>query len=143
MQQMMVPAEEIGVILNKLIAENRLSAEAVACTAAIKKEWLTAFLAGKKVKPIPVKKVTHLVAMAELLTTGMDFISADERLAAFINVLLIKYQMTYANISAYTELSEEEIKEFVADYSSLSDEKKYQLAIKVFSIYHVLKNLSD
>ena len=61
-------------------------------------------------------------------------VSEDDRVIGIIDVLIQIYGMTYEMIAGYTGIDANEIIDFVNKEQPLSVEKKYKLAVKVFSI---------
>lgn len=78
----------------------------------------------------------HLLA---LLTSGMFACDVDSRLQAVIDVLQTNYGISVKTISIYTRVSEEDIKNFLADGNSVSVETKYKLAVPVLFLHYICK----
>lgn len=124
--------------LNSLIENGLLSYDVLAKATDIEKNRIENYLSGKcnALSENDIENIKYelrLANIADLLIEGMQ-VSEDDRVIGIIDVLIQIYGMTYEMIAGYTGIDANEIIDFVNKEHLLSVEKKYKLAVKVFSI---------
>ena len=131
--------------LNSLINNDMLSYDVLSKNTPIKKDVIADYLSGKcnvlsknYIKDIKYK--SRLSSIAYLLIEGMQ-VSEDDRVIGIIDVLIQIYGMTYEMIAGYTGLEMKDIIDFVNGTQILSVDKKYILAVKVFSIVQAIRGM--
>ncbi len=124
--------------LRRIIAEGRISEEALQTITGIQPEKLRSFLdeanpgvAGLSTEPqaLSVDESTRLSILAAQLTEGLR-IGDDERLTAIFESLTIECRLTLANIAQLTGVEDDDLESLLHDPQNVSIEKKYELALK-------------
>ena len=82
----------------------------------------------------------RLFRISDCLIDGMK-VSEDERVKGVIDVLMQVYGMDIKMISCYTHIKEQEILDFMNDLNQMTYEEKYRLAVKIFSLLQVMKDM--
>lgn len=84
-------------------------------------------------------KRTDFDSLISLLSIGMFTCEDDERVQTVLDVLLSDYKLSKETISLYTNVSEEDIQNFISDSKSVSIEIKYKLTVPVLFLHFVCK----
>jgi hypothetical protein len=130
------PADELRLIL----AEDRISEDALLAITGIQPQELWAFLNGAGAKPgmivagaeplaLSNDEIRRLSILAPQLTEGMR-IGNDERLKAIFESLTVECRLTPRNIARLTGVHVDVIENVLREPRTISIEKKYELAIK-------------
>lgn len=128
------PADE----LRRIIAEGRISEDALQAMTGIQPEKLRSFLndakpgmTGLTTEPQALSndESARLSILAAHLTEGMR-IGDDERLKAIFESLTIECRLTPQNIAQLTGLDVDDLESALRDPRTVPIEKKYELAIK-------------
>jgi predicted GTPase len=82
----------------------------------------------------------HIVSMIALLSGGMTFVTADERVKAIIEILNDDYQISAKTLALYAKIEEKDVDEFIRDCDSLTFEKRYRLAVVVLFLFKLFSD---
>lgn len=80
---------------------------------------------------------THPIEMSAFLT-AVDF-DEEQRLCSIIEGLHRDIGLSYETLAAYCEITTEELEEFLRNQESLTDKKKFKIAVRIMFLHHVLK----
>lgn len=128
------PADE----LRRIIAEGRLSEDALQAITGIQPEKLRSFLdeaklgmSGLTAEPqaLSSDEGARLSILAAQLTEGLR-IGEDERLKAIVESLTIESRLTLPNLAQLTGIDVDDLEGALRDPRTIPIEKKYELAIK-------------
>jgi hypothetical protein len=126
------PADE----LRRIIAEGRISEEALRAITGIAGERLADFLdrsvAGLSAKA-PVlsgDETTRLSVLGSQLVQGLE-IDDDERLRGILEGLTIEFKLTPQNIALLTATNLEDVETCLRDPGTVPSERKYSLGLRV------------
>ncbi len=131
--------------INYLIENELLSVNVLQEATGIEKDRLDSFLTKKNSK-LSDDSMEHsqrklrLFRISDCLIDGMK-VSEDERVKGVIDVLMQVYGMDIKMISCYTHIKEQEILDFMNDLNQMTYEEKYRLAVKIFSLLQVMKDM--
>lgn len=131
--------------INYLIENELLSVNVLQEATGIEKDRLESFLTKKNSK-LSDDSMEHsqrklrLFRISDCLIDGMK-VSEDERVKGVIDVLMQVYGMDIKMISCYTHIKEQEILDFMNDLNQMTYEEKYRLAVKIFSLLQVMKDM--
>lgn len=131
--------------INYLIENELLSVNVLQEATGIEKDRLESFLTKKNSK-LSDNSMEHsqrklrLFRISDCLIDGMK-VSEDERVKGVIDVLMQVYGMDIKMISCYTHIKEQEILDFMNDLNQMTYEEKYRLAVKIFSLLQVMKDM--
>ena len=131
--------------INYLIENELLSVNVLQEATGIEKDRLESFLTKKNSK-LSDDSMEHsqrklrLFRISDCLIDGMK-VSEDERDKGVIDVLMQVYGMDIKMISCYTHIKEQEILDFMNDLNQMTYEEKYRLAVKIFSLLQVMKDM--
>ncbi|MBQ2801531.1 MAG: hypothetical protein IJF03_09085 [Lachnospiraceae bacterium] len=134
--------------LNFLIGKGLLSIGVLEAATGFERGMLEEFLNGEKEAELNKcdlengRRRLRLLSMTDLLIEGME-ISEDDRVRGNVELLVQEYGMNYQMIAGYTNMEEQEILGFMSGKKELPCEKKYKLAVKVFSLMYVVKNIIE
>lgn len=132
--------------LNSLIEKDLLSVDVLHEATGIERILLANFLLNDKSVVLSKdnmeesKNILRLFTITDCLIEGMG-VSEDARVKGIIDVLVEDFQMDYKMIAGYMGMEKETIVNFMSDSNQLPYEKKYTLAVKVFSLVQALKNI--
>jgi len=130
------PADE----LSRIVAEDRISEDALRAITGIQPQKLRAFLNGAGAKPEMIvaaaeplalsnDEIGRLSILAPQLAEGMR-IGNDERLKAIFESLTVECRLTPRNIARLTGVDVDVIENVLRAPRTIPIEKKYELAIK-------------
>ena len=131
--------------IHYLIENELLSVNVLQEATGIEKDRLESFLTKKNSK-LSDDSMEHsqrklrLFRISDCLIDGMK-VSEDERVKGVIDVLMQVYGMDIKMISCYTHIKEQEILDFMNDLNQMTYEEKYRLAVKIFSLLQVMKDM--
>jgi hypothetical protein len=129
------PADEV----QRLIAEGRISEDAITAVTGIPPEKLKAFFAesGSEVgrlsttpPALSFDESTRLTILSSQLTDLILFDNDDERLMGLLESLTVVCRLTLENISRLTGVGIEDLQQALDDPRALPVEKKYELAMR-------------
>ncbi|MFJ7755902.1 HTH domain-containing protein [Peribacillus muralis] len=80
---------------------------------------------------------TDPIEMSAFLTV-VD-LDEDLRLSSIIEGLHRDIGLSYDTLAAYCEMTTEELEEFLRNQESLTDKKKFIIAVRIMFLHHVLK----
>lgn len=122
--------------LRRIVAEGRISEDALQAITGIQPEMLRPFLdeakpgmTGLTTQALSSDESARLSILAAHLTEGLR-IGDDERLKAIFESLTIECRLTLRNIARLTGLDVEDLEGALRDPRTVPIEKKYELAIK-------------
>lgn len=130
--------------INCLIDNGLLSVEVLQEATGIEKDKINIFLSEKNIQLSSDNMENsqiklRLFRISDCLLEGMK-VPDDERVKGVIDVLKQIYRLDLKMISRYTDINEQEISEFMSDSNQMSYEKKYRLAVKIFSLIQVMRD---
>lgn len=75
------------------------------------------------------------------LSTLLTFVDTDEeqRLCTIIEGLHRDIGLSYETLAAYCEITTDELEEFLRNQESLTDKKKFIIAVRIMFLHHILK----
>ena len=75
------------------------------------------------------------------LSTLLTYVNADEeqRLCIIIEGLHRNIGISYETLAAYCEINTEELEKFLGNPESLTDKKKFIIAVRIMFLHHILK----
>lgn len=132
--------------LNSLIEKDLLSVDVLYEATGIDRILLENFLLNDKSVVLSKdamkesENILRLFTITDCLIEGMG-VCEDDRVKGIIDVLVEDYQMNYKMIAGYMGMEKETIVNFMSDPNQLPYEKKYTLAVKVFSLVQALRNI--
>ena len=91
-------------------------------------------------KILYTNETTHPYHPIEL-STLLTYVNSDEeqRLCIIIEGLHRDIGITYETLATYCEIDKEELEEFLENPKSLSDKKKFIIAVRLMFLHHILK----
>ncbi|MFE4239855.1 HTH domain-containing protein [Peribacillus butanolivorans] len=81
---------------------------------------------------------TDPIEMSAFLT-AIDIVDEEQRLCDIIEALHRDIGLSYETLAAYCEMTTEELEEFLRNQESLTDKKKFIIAVRIMFLHHVLK----
>ncbi len=79
----------------------------------------------------------HPIEMSALLTHVN--IDEEQRLCTIIEGMYRNIGISYETVAAYCDIDTEELEEFLRNPESLTEKKKFILAVRVMFLHHILK----
>lgn len=137
--------------LRRIIAEGRISDEALQAITGISGTALTSFLSatppgepGLTTTPSRLSSYesARLSTLAAQLTEGFK-IDDDVRLRGIVETLIAQCHLTQQNIALLTGIALDELNKFLLDPQTISLESKYELAIRVSYLINAVANATD
>lgn len=135
---MTVEAQNPAAELRRLIAEGRLSEDALQAITGIQPDALLRSLAETQTgmmrvttePPSPsTEETSRLTLLAAQLTAGLQ-IADDDRLTAIFESLTVECRLTVQNIARLVGLDVEDVEKALHDPRSVAIERKYELATR-------------
>jgi len=133
--------------LRRLIAEGRISEEALQVMTGISRAAVASFLAaasgetGLSTTPGSLSSYegARLSGLAAQLTEGFR-VEDDVRLRGIIETLTAQCRLTHQNIALLTGVGLDELESFLRDPRSIALESKYELAIRASYLISAVAN---
>ena len=102
--------------------------------------WLKEYIENnRELYLLSHETMTQLAEIAGLLVDGMQLVSEDERIKGVIDVLVQVFGITFATLSLYTGIEEQEIRRFMSNPSQIDYEKKYKIATASMFLHYIFK----
>ena len=124
--------------LQRLIAEGRISEDALQAITGIQPEKLRSYLDEAQAgmtgltaapKVLSAEESARLSILAAHLAEGLR-IGDDERLKAIFESLTIECRLTLQNIAELTGIDVDDLRSVLSDTQTIPIDKKYELAVK-------------
>lgn len=128
--------------LRRVIAEGRISEDALQAITSIHPDKLRAFLdeplpgatgLTRTPQELSGDERARLSVLASQITQGLE-INDDERLQAILEGLTAQFRLTVVNIALLADVELEDVETALRDPGSLSAETKYRLALKTLYV---------
>lgn len=141
---MTVEAFSVGNELGRLIDQGFISRQALTAITGISSDSITKYLtvepglsvAANELSDDETRRVTALTGQ---LTDGLA-IEDDVRLRAIIETLTIQYQLSNENLARLTHTHLDDLEAFLSDPAAATPAYKYELAIRVYYVFHAVLN---
>lgn len=134
------PRDLLKVIINDL----KISLESLNLISGISETSINSYVNKSSVSNIEElfdhQKRAELDSLVSLLSQGMFTCGNDERIQVVLDVLLSDYKFSVETISLYTNVSKEDIQNFISDCMSVPIETKYKLAVPVLFLHFICKH---
>jgi hypothetical protein len=134
--------------LRRIIAEGRMSDEALQAITGIASDALTSFLRATPSREpglstssamLSPAEEARLSGLAAQLTEGFQ-IDDDVRLRAILETLTVQCHLTHQNIALLTQIGLDDLEKFLGDPKTVPLEKKYELAVRASYLIHAVAN---
>ena len=148
---MTVQAFNVGDELERLIAQGRISENALTTITGISSDTLASFFAAShSTRPglsasaaaLSEDEVARLSALTVQLTEGAA-IDDDERLGAIIETLTAQFNLSHENIALLTRTDLDDVETFLSDPKAAPCEKKFELAVRSYYLFHAVLNAAS
>jgi hypothetical protein len=141
---MTVQAFNVGDELGQLIAQGRISQQALTAITGIAPESLATYLnTGPGLSTAATGLSQDEIARASALTVQLTegaAIDDDERLHAIVETLAAQFDLSHENIALLTRTRLEDLQAFLSDPTAAPAEFKFKLAVRAYYLFHAVLN---
>lgn len=127
-------------ILMKLVDKNTISINSLAKIAKTSEDEIKKYLDGDYIisKESNMNLILFLNQFGALIDEGFK-IDADTRIKAIIDIMLMDYELSLKQISLLIDSDLKLLEDIYYSTDKISAEVKYQIAIKLYFLFYVMK----
>ncbi len=127
-------------ILMKLVDKNTISINSLAKIAKTNEDEIKKYLDGNYIisKESNMNLILFLNQFGALIDEGFK-IDADTRIKAIIDIMLMDYEFSLKQISLLIDSDLKLLEDIYYSTDKISTEVKYQIAIKLYFLFYVMK----
>lgn len=127
-------------ILMKLVDKNTISINSLAKIAKTSEDEIKKYLDGNYIisKESNMNLILFLNQFGALIDEGFK-IDADTRIKAIIDIMLMDYELSLKQISLLIDSDLKLLEDIYYSTDKISTEVKYQIAIKLYFLFYVMK----